>query len=457
MTAVRGIHRPGLRCVCDACWPATLRGELLALAGRWLAIAVPPSAPAPAQATRRRAPSRSTNRGRHATPPTKRGLTAQRGARRTPRTVETSRPRATSPDPGTPPAVPAEAAPVVAGVPTAVELINQAIDAGHLFFVGGEPTPVATVAVLPDEAAVRAALAPPPAPTPARLIDVVADAIGAPPAAPTRAARLPSEPGSCTNYAPAGYAGHWRDWHRGHGCNLDPGPEPAPAPELAAPAAAPRPRRTHRIAAPVPGAPPRAVPTPDEIALSYQRLFAKRPAAGPVSEVAPAAAADELGPELAPAATGRSVPVSDLAAEPVTAAPAAPPLERQPPAPPAVTRTGVACRVCNKDDGDDRVQVDLHRRCMESATNRAIARRAARRRPPAPAPSRMDLIAQLARARAGGAAETAPKRGGRAVTEPDQDGEDEVLLTAEESAAVSAIQRGGGLSTVGLGGSLDDA
>ncbi len=30
-------------------------------------------------------------------------------------------------------------------------------------------------------------------------------------------------------------------------------------------------------------------------------------------------------------------------------------------------------------------------------------------------------------------------------------------LTAEESAAVSAIQRGGGLSTVGLGGSLDDA
>jgi hypothetical protein len=26
----------------------------------------------------------------------------------------------------------------------------------------------------------------------------------------------------CSNYAPAGFSGHWRDWHRGHGCRLDP-------------------------------------------------------------------------------------------------------------------------------------------------------------------------------------------------------------------------------------------
>jgi len=46
---------------------------------------------------------------------------------------------------------------------------------------------------------------------------------------------------SCTNYTPTGFTGHWRDWHRGHGCDLDDGkprsatarraaeePEPAP-------------------------------------------------------------------------------------------------------------------------------------------------------------------------------------------------------------------------------------
>jgi hypothetical protein len=26
----------------------------------------------------------------------------------------------------------------------------------------------------------------------------------------------------CEDYAPAGFVGHWREWHRGHGCNLDP-------------------------------------------------------------------------------------------------------------------------------------------------------------------------------------------------------------------------------------------
>lgn len=28
---------------------------------------------------------------------------------------------------------------------------------------------------------------------------------------------------ACPNMAPAGFAGHWRDWHRGHGCPLDDG------------------------------------------------------------------------------------------------------------------------------------------------------------------------------------------------------------------------------------------
>jgi hypothetical protein len=27
----------------------------------------------------------------------------------------------------------------------------------------------------------------------------------------------------CHNYSPAGFAGHWREWHRGHGCHLDDG------------------------------------------------------------------------------------------------------------------------------------------------------------------------------------------------------------------------------------------
>ena len=27
----------------------------------------------------------------------------------------------------------------------------------------------------------------------------------------------------CADLSPPGYAGHWRDWHRGHDCELDPG------------------------------------------------------------------------------------------------------------------------------------------------------------------------------------------------------------------------------------------
>ena len=32
--------------------------------------------------------------------------------------------------------------------------------------------------------------------------------------------RSPS--GQCADLAPATFSGHWRDWHRGHGCELDP-------------------------------------------------------------------------------------------------------------------------------------------------------------------------------------------------------------------------------------------
>jgi hypothetical protein len=32
----------------------------------------------------------------------------------------------------------------------------------------------------------------------------------------------PRESAECSNNAPAGFTGHWREWHRGHGCNKDP-------------------------------------------------------------------------------------------------------------------------------------------------------------------------------------------------------------------------------------------
>lgn len=25
----------------------------------------------------------------------------------------------------------------------------------------------------------------------------------------------------CPGFCPEGYAGHWRDWHKGHGCEID--------------------------------------------------------------------------------------------------------------------------------------------------------------------------------------------------------------------------------------------
>lgn len=34
-------------------------------------------------------------------------------------------------------------------------------------------------------------------------------------------AHLDSVLGECSGFCPAGYAGHWRDWHKGHGCEVD--------------------------------------------------------------------------------------------------------------------------------------------------------------------------------------------------------------------------------------------
>jgi hypothetical protein len=40
-----------------------------------------------------------------------------------------------------------------------------------------------------------------------------------------------AEPHECVDFAPAGYTGHWREWHRGHGCKLDPTVHGEAAPE----------------------------------------------------------------------------------------------------------------------------------------------------------------------------------------------------------------------------------
>lgn len=118
---------------------------------------------------------------------------------------------------------------------------------------------------------------------------------------------------------------------------------------------------------------------------------------------------------------------------------------------PAPART--ACRVCGEDDANERVQPDLHRRCLEEATDRALERtRRARRRPRVMGAgiSRTELIARLARDRG------APQRQlRRPAAETDRD--DEATLTSEERDAVDAIARGG-LATSGLGAiAVDDA
>ena len=128
------------------------------------------------------------------------------------------------------------------------------------------------------------------------------------------------------------------------------------------------------------------------------------------------------------------------------------------------------------------MQPDLHRRCMESATNRAIERRERNARARVTRQrrgrelGRAELVERLARAR-GGAADHAgaptfgdgdpPRRRGRPtkaaararqVDQADHDhDQDDDGLTADEVAAVELITRGGGLSTGGLGAEgLDD-
>ena len=34
---------------------------------------------------------------------------------------------------------------------------------------------------------------------------------------------MPELKKTCTNHTPSWFVGHWRDWHRGHGCNKDDG------------------------------------------------------------------------------------------------------------------------------------------------------------------------------------------------------------------------------------------
>jgi hypothetical protein len=38
----------------------------------------------------------------------------------------------------------------------------------------------------------------------------------------TLLAKLVAPEQRCDNFAPADWATHWREWHRGHGCHLDP-------------------------------------------------------------------------------------------------------------------------------------------------------------------------------------------------------------------------------------------
>lgn len=38
-----------------------------------------------------------------------------------------------------------------------------------------------------------------------------------------RSGRKAAMKDACNDLVPAGFTGHWREWHRGHGCNLDDG------------------------------------------------------------------------------------------------------------------------------------------------------------------------------------------------------------------------------------------
>lgn len=147
------------------------------------------------------------------------------------------------------------------------------------------------------------------------------------------------------------------------------------------------------------------------------------------------------------------------------ALPEAPPIVRSIPAPAA--STGVACRVCGVDDGDERVQRDLHHRCIDGALKAAKQRtRPARRRAPvepeveldAPGPEipHEDLVARLAADRASRRVSVPPaarRRGPRPKMNQDDDQGDVATviygdhLETPTDVGVSA----GDLSTVGLG------
>lgn len=134
-----------------------------------------------------------------------------------------------------------------------------------------------------------------------------------------------------------------------------------------------------------------------------------------------------------------------------------PPRDRPPP-------SRVACRVCGKDDVDERAQVDLHMRCVEKATNRALerSRRAPKAEPEAAAAGRTlghaELVRRLAAERAPLVQAAAPRHRRSAGTSADESDDDGPALTGEESAAVESLSRGGGLSTGGLGADgFDDA
>lgn len=129
---------------------------------------------------------------------------------------------------------------------------------------------------------------------------------------------------------------------------------------------------------------------------------------------------------------------------------------------PRPTTTGVACRVCGVDDGEERAQADLHLACVEQATDKAKKRAAtgkkisatkrAHRSEKAGVPlDRKDLIRRLAMQRAGLIGTSRRGRPPRARVEQGEQSDDEAIgLTSDEVDAIDRITRGGGLATEGL-------
>lgn len=149
-------------------------------------------------------------------------------------------------------------------------------------------------------------------------------------------------------------------------------------------------------------------------------------------------------------------PAWDWPPMPALAVAAAPPIA------PAATSTGVACRVCGVDDGDERVQPNLHRRCVEGAI-RAVKRRKKPARAPrshvAPdvgAPlSHAELVQRLAADRAARVAPApAGKRRGpkpRLRDREDDEAPGPLFHGDQLDAGADVAIAGLGLSTSGLG------